>query len=58
MTYMVIIYVIMAVHALWRRAQKPESLKATTSEMMKVGPVSTPVAARALAQEEGGRGAA
>ena len=58
MTYMVIIYVIMAVHALWRRAQKPESLKAMQSELMKVGPVTTPVAARALAQQEGGRTAA
>jgi MFS family permease len=58
MTYMVIIYVIMAVHALWRRTQKPETLKATPAELMKVGPVSTPVAAQALAQEEGGRTAA
>jgi MFS family permease len=57
MTYMVIIYVIMAVHAFWRRAQRPEQLKAGPGEMMKVGPVSTPVAARAIAQEEGGRAA-
>ena len=53
MTYMLVIYVIMAVHALWRRAQRPESLKAASSEMIKVGPVSTPVAAQALAQSEG-----
>jgi MFS family permease len=58
MTYMVVIYVLMAVHALWRRAQRPESLKCTPAELMKVGPVSTPVAAQALAQEEGGRAAA
>jgi MFS family permease len=55
MTYMVVIYVVMALHALWRRAQRPESLKAAPGELMKVGPVSTPVAAQALAQEEGSR---
>jgi MFS family permease len=55
MTYMLVIYVIMAIHALWRRAQRPESLKAASSELIKVGPVSTPVAAQALAQSEGER---
>jgi MFS family permease len=58
MTYMAVIYVIMALHALWRRTQRPEALKATPAELMRVGPVSTPVAAQALAQGEGGRAAA
>ena len=57
MTYMAVIYVIMALHALWRRTQRPEALKATPAELMRVGPVSTPVAAQALAQGEGGRAA-
>jgi MFS family permease len=55
MTYMVAIYVLMTLHALWRRAQKPEALKANPAELMKVGPMSTPVVAQALAKEEGGR---
>jgi MFS family permease len=58
MTYMAVIYVIMALHALWRRTQRPEALKATPAELMRVGPVSTPVAAQALAQGEGGRAGA
>src|SRR5438874_9263114 len=57
MTYMAVIYVIMALHALWRRTQRAEALKATPAELMRVGPVSTPVAAQALAQGEGGRAA-
>jgi MFS family permease len=52
MTYMVVIYVIMTLHALWRRAQRPESLKCMPGELMKVSPVSTPVAAQALTQKE------
>jgi MFS family permease len=58
MTYMAVIYVIMTVHALWRRAQKPEALKASSAELLKVGPMSTPVAAQSLAKEESSRGAA
>jgi MFS family permease len=55
MTYMVVIYVIMTAHALWRRTQRPESLKSMPGELMKVSPVSTPVAAQAVTQKEDGR---
>jgi MFS family permease len=55
MTYMVVIYVIMTAHALWRRTQRPESLKSMPGELMKVSPVSTPVAAQAVTQKEDGQ---
>src|SRR5690349_5248847 len=51
MTYMAGIYVIMAVHAYWRRQQRPTTAKASAGDIMKVGPMTTPVAARAQAEE-------
>ena len=51
MTFMAVIYVIMAVHALWRRRQRPTTATARASDIMKVGPMTTPVAAQAQAEE-------
>jgi MFS family permease len=51
MTFMAVIYVIMAVHALWRRRQRPTTAKASASDIIKVTPMTTPVAAQAQAEE-------
>jgi MFS family permease len=51
MSYMAVIYVIMAVHAYWRRQQRPTTAKASAGDIMKVGPMTTPVAAQARAEE-------
>jgi MFS family permease len=51
MTYMAVIYVVMAVHAFWRRQQRPTTVKASAGDIMKVGPMTTPVAAQAQAEE-------
>jgi hypothetical protein len=55
MTFMALIYVIMAVHALWRRRQRPTTVKASASDIMKAGPLTTPVAAQAQAEEGSAR---
>ena len=55
MTFMAVVYVIMAVHALWRRKQRPTSVKATASDILKAGPMTTPVAAQAQAEEGAGK---
>ncbi|MGE0239153.1 MAG: MFS transporter [Parvibaculaceae bacterium] len=51
MTFMAVIYAIMAVHAFWRRQQRPTTVKASAGDIMKVGPMTTPVAAQAQAEE-------
>lgn len=51
MTFMALVYTIMAVHALWRRQQRQTPIKATASDIMKAGPMTTPVAAQAQAEE-------
>jgi MFS family permease len=51
MAFMAVIYAIMSVHALWRRRQRPTTIKASAGDIMKVGPVTTPVAAQAQAEE-------
>src|SRR5262249_29836791 len=51
MIYMAVIYVLMAGYAYWRRQQRPTTVKASASDIMKVGPMTTPVAARAQAEE-------
>lgn len=51
MTFMAVIYVIMAAHAFWRRQQRPTTVKASAGDIMKVGPMTTPVAAQAQAEE-------
>lgn len=51
MTFMALIYAIMAAHALWRRQQRPTTAKASAGDIMKVGPMTTPVAAQAQAEE-------
>jgi MFS family permease len=50
MTFMTVIYVTMAGFAFWRRLQKPEEMKATANDTIKVGPLTTPVAAEAIAE--------
>jgi MFS family permease len=55
MTFMLVIYVLMAVHAYWRKLQRPSDVKANVGDMMKVGPMTTPVAARAQAEEDSTR---
>jgi len=55
MTFMAVIYVIMAVHALWRKRQRPTTARASASDIMKVGPMTTPVAAQAQAEEGSAR---
>ena len=51
MIYMTVIYTVMALHAYWRRMQKPGDVKAGARDMMQMGPMSTPVAAQAMAEE-------
>ena len=51
MSFMAVIYVIMAAHAFWRRQQRPTTVKASAGDIMKVGPMTTPVAAQAQAEE-------
>jgi MFS family permease len=58
MTFMLAIYVIMTVHAYWRKLQRPTDIKASAGDMIKVGPMTTPVAAQARAEEGGARQAA
>lgn len=58
MTFMAVIYVGMAVHAFWRRQQRPTTAKASAGDIMKVGPMTTPVAAQAQAEEGAGKPAA
>ncbi|TMJ37325.1 MAG: MFS transporter [Alphaproteobacteria bacterium] len=55
MTFMALIYAIMAVHALWRRRQRPTTVKASAGDIMKAGPLTTPVAAQAQAEEGSAR---
>jgi hypothetical protein len=51
MAFMAVTYAIMAAHALWRRQQRPTTVKASAGDIMKVGPMTTPVAAQAQAEE-------
>jgi HAMP domain-containing protein len=55
MTFMALVYVVMAAHALWRRQQRPTSAKASAGDIMKAGPLTTPVAAQAQAEEGSAR---
>ncbi len=55
MTFMAMIYVVMAGHAYWRRQQRPTAVKASASDIMKVGPMTTPIAAQAQAEEGSGK---
>lgn len=55
MTFMAIIYAVMAGHALWRRQQRPTTAKASAGDIMKAGPLTTPVAAQAQAEEGSAR---
>ena len=51
MVFMMLIYGAMAAHALWRRMKRPEMTKAKSSDVMQAGPLTTPVGARAMAEE-------
>ncbi|CAN5367395.1 MFS transporter [soil metagenome] len=51
MIYMAAIYTIMALHAFWRRTRRPGDVKAGARDMMQVGPMTTPIAAQAIAEE-------
>jgi MFS family permease len=51
MAFMAAIYAIMAAHAFWRRQQRPTTVKASAGDIMKVGPMTTPIAAQAQAEE-------
>jgi MFS family permease len=51
MVFMAAVYVIMAAHAFWRRQQRPTTVKASAGDIMKAGPMTTPVAAQAQAEE-------
>ncbi|MGE3833055.1 MAG: hypothetical protein AB7F76_18845, partial [Parvibaculaceae bacterium] len=53
MTFMLVIYIIMTLHAYWRKLQRPSDVKASAGDMLKVGPMTTPVAAQAQAEEGG-----
>jgi MFS family permease len=50
MTFMAVVYGFMAGFAFWRRLIKPEALKAASSDTIKAGPLTTPVAAQAVAE--------
>src|SRR5215468_6310147 len=45
MTYMIAVYGILTGFAIWRRLQRPENIKTSAGDVMKVCPVTTPVAA-------------
>lgn len=51
MTFMAVIYAIMAAYALWRRQQRPTDIKATAGDILQAGPMTTPVAAQLRAEE-------
>lgn len=51
MSFMAMIYATMAAYALWRRRMRPTSIKASAGDIMKAGPMTTPVAAQAQAEE-------
>jgi hypothetical protein len=50
MTFMAVIYAAMAGFAFWRRMLKPEMVKAALSDTIKAGPLTTAVAAQAIAE--------
>jgi MFS family permease len=50
MAFMMVCYGTIAGFAFWRRLKKPENLKAKADDVIRVGPVTTPVAAQAVAE--------
>jgi MFS family permease len=50
MAFMAVIYGLMAGFAFWRRMLMPEAAKAGPSDTIKAGPLTTPVAAQAIAE--------
>lgn len=56
MLFMMMCYGVIAGFAFWRRLQKPENLKAKADDAIKVGPVSTPVAAQVMTENGPGTG--
>jgi MFS family permease len=49
--YLMFAYAVIAVVAMVRKAKRPENVKMQAGEGMRVGPMSTPVAAQAIAKE-------
>jgi hypothetical protein len=49
--YLMFAYAVIAVVAMVRKAKRPENVKMQAGEGMRVGPMSTPVAAQAMAKE-------
>jgi MFS family permease len=49
--YLIVVYAAIAGMALVRRVKRPENIKMQSGEGLRVGPMSTPVAAQAIAKE-------